>query len=82
MYGEISKGCFNMIKVEDFFVALKLGWVRRYVRGLDDNWADLDIKLNLDTTNRVLLLDRASEHPSFVHIVNGKIPCISAIFCT
>ena len=29
MYGETSKGGFNMIRVEELFIALKAGWIRR-----------------------------------------------------
>jgi hypothetical protein len=46
-----------MINVKDFFNSLKNSWIRRYVNGLDDHWADmLDEHLNCDITSGEFLL--------------------------
>ena len=38
LYGPRKLGGFAMIKIEDFFYSLKAGWIRRYIKGLDDHW--------------------------------------------
>ena len=40
LYGDPKDGCFNMIKIREFFLAIKLSWIHRYINGLDDHWAD------------------------------------------
>ena len=55
MYGSTNQRGFNMIKVKDFFLTLKTNWIKRYVNGINDHWADLmDTELSLtrgiDTT--------------------------------
>ena len=70
-----------MIRVDKLFIYLKAGWVRRYIKGLDDHWADLvDKYLGLDITNRTLLLERGSEHPKLKAIIEENLPCLSTIF--
>ena len=80
LYGDVIRGGFNMIKVEDFITALKAGWMRRYIRGIDDHWADiLDNRLKLDQGTRITILDRGSEHPGFNDIIKEELPCLSGI---
>jgi hypothetical protein len=37
MYAATKDSGFNMIKVNDFFHALKMNWIPRYANGLDDH---------------------------------------------
>ena len=48
MCGDSNDGGFNMLKIKDFFLALKVSWVHRYINGLEDHWTDLiNIKLDI-----------------------------------
>ena len=64
MYAPTKLGGFNMIKVKNFFHALKNRWIRRYVSGLDDHWTDLlDEHLGCDINSQLKLLKYGAEHP-------------------
>ena len=79
LYGPKKLGGFAMIKIKDFFLSLKAGWIRRYVKGLDDSWADmLDSILELNNTSRGQLLNMASEHPKIKEVIKAKLPGISS----
>ena len=42
LYGPISQGELNMVKVDAFYHLLKCSWIRRYAIGLiNDHWADM-----------------------------------------
>ena len=41
LYSSLNDGGFNMIKIKDFFLALKVSWIHRYINGLEDHWTDL-----------------------------------------
>ena len=42
----LQKGGFNMVNIKDFFHALKNNWVRRYIQGLDNHWADINKRID------------------------------------
>merc|ERR1711984_57579 len=51
LYSNSNAGGFNMIRISHFFQALKTSWVKRYINGINDHWADLvDTMLNLEPT--------------------------------
>ena len=55
LYGSSKYGGFNMIKIKDFFLALKVSWVQRYVNSLKDHWMDIvDTKLDLHKEDRMM----------------------------
>ena len=78
MYAPTKDGGFNMVNIRDFFHALKNNWVRRYIHGLDNHWADLlDEQLKYDIYSRYKLLKMGSEHPRVNKIIDLELPCIS-----
>ena len=38
LYAPKNEGGFNMININNFFHALQINWIRRYIKGLDDHW--------------------------------------------
>ena len=81
MYAPTKDGGFNMVNIRDFFHALKNNWVRRYIQGLDDHWADLlDEQLKCDIDSRDKLLKMGPEHPRVNKIIDSELPCISDFF--
>ena len=52
LYGDTKDRGFNMINIWDFFLAIKISWIHRYINKLDDHWADLiDMKLGINKEN-------------------------------
>merc|ERR1712055_886428 len=81
MYSKTKAGGFNMLKLRDFFDAIKINWIKRYVDGIDDHWADLlDQKLNLNINNRHYLLFLGAENPKINSIIKKDLPGISRFF--
>ena len=81
IYAPIKEGGFNMVNIKNFFQALRINWIRRYIHGLDDHWADmLDEQLKCDINSRDKLLKLGAEHPSINKIINLKLPCLSSFF--
>ena len=79
LYAPTSEGGFNMINVNDFFHSLRNSWIRRYVRGLDDHWADLlDEHLNCNINTREFILNIGAEHPKINKIIELKLPSLSS----
>ncbi len=69
------KGVFNVIKIKDLFNSIKTSWIRRYIAGLDDHWADmLDKHLNCNIETRDYLLKLGAEHPKITKIIDLKLP--------
>ena len=78
MYGPINQGGFNMIQIKDFFHALKLKWIQRYLSGIHDHWADIiDRSLALGPKNHHRLLEWGSNHPKINGIIKANLPSIS-----
>ena len=72
-----------MIKIKDFFNSIKTSWIRRYIVGLDDHWADmLDEQLNCNTKTRDNLLQLGAEHPKLNKIVGLQLPGISGFIAS
>ena len=70
-----------MIKLDQFFQALKTSWISRYINGLDDHWADLiDMELNLIPNNRNKLPHLGADHPKILKLTNSKLTGIPLIF--
>ena len=70
-----------MIKLSHFFQALKTSWVKRYINGIDDHWADLiDSELNLEPTTRIKLAYSGADNPKIKQIINNKYQGISMFF--
>ena len=70
-----------MVNIKDFFHALKNNWVRRYIQGLDDHWADmLDEQLNCDINSRDKLLKLGTEHPRINKRIDSEFPSLSSFF--
>ena len=70
-----------MVNIKYFFHALRNNWVRRYVHGLDDHWADmLDEQLKCDIKSRDKLLKLGAEHPKINKIIDLELPCLSGFF--
>ena len=68
-----------MITIRDFFKALRVSWIRRYVNGLDDHWTDIvDLKLTIDKKDRPKILELGTEHPRLANLAKAKLPCISS----
>ena len=64
MYSKSKAGGFNMFQLKDFFDAIKISWIRRYVNGLDDHRADMLVEnLNLNIENRATILTLGSKNP-------------------
>ena len=64
LYGDLKEGGFNMIQIKEFFLALKVSWVHRYINGLEDHWADLiNLKLDIRKQHQIEILNLGSEHP-------------------
>merc|ERR1712055_485052 len=81
MYSKTKAGGFNMLKLRDFFDAIKINWIKRYVDGIDDHWADLlDQNLNLNINNRHNLLCLGAENPKINSIIKKDLPGISRFF--
>ena len=78
IYAPTKEGGFNMVNIKDFFHALRNNWVRRYIHGLDDHWADmLDEQLKCDIKSRDKLLKLGAEHPRINKIIDSELPCLS-----
>ena len=78
LYAPRNEGGFNMINVKDFFCALRNNWIRRYIQGLDDHWADLlDINLQCDQASRSNLLKMGAENPKLNTIIDKELPSLS-----
>ena len=72
-----------MIKIKDFFNSIKTSWIRRYVNGLDDHWADmLDENLNCDINSRDYLLKMGAEHPKIKKIIDVQLPSLSSFIAS
>ena len=72
-----------MINVKDFFHSLKNSWIRRYINGLDDHWADmLDEQLNCDINSRDYLLKIGADHPKIKKITDLQLPSLSSIIAS
>ena len=70
-----------MVNIRDFFHGLKNNWIRRYIQGLDDHWADmLDEQLNCEINSRDKLLKMGAEHPKVNKIINSELPSLSSFF--
>ena len=81
LYAPKSEGGFNMIKIKDFFNSIKTSWIRRYIKGLDDHWADmLDDQLNCDCNSRSFLLKIGAEHLTIKRIIDIRLPSLSSFF--
>merc|ERR1712055_1052406 len=81
MYSKNKAGGFNMLQLRDFFDAIKINWIKRYVDGIDDHWADiLDQNLNLSIDNRNNLLMLGAENPKINNIIKKDLPGISRFF--
>ena len=81
LYGSSKDGGFNMIKIKDFFLALKVSWVQRYVNGLKDHWTDLvDMKLDLNKEERIMITNLGSGHPKLNKLINLELLDISLFF--
>merc|ERR1712055_913245 len=81
MYSKNSAGGFNMLKLRDFFDAIKINWIKRYVDGIDDHWADLlDQELNLNSNNILDLLLMGAENPKINAIIKKDLPGILSFF--
>ena len=67
-----------MVNIQDFFHALKNNWIRRYIQGLDDHWAEmLDELLNCDINSRDKLLKMGAEHPRVNKIISSELTSLS-----
>ena len=83
LYAPKSEGGFNVIKIKDFFNSIKTSWIRRYIAGLDDHWADmLDERLNCNIETRDNLLKLGAEHPKITKIIDLKLPGISSFIAS
>ena len=81
MYSKNKTGGFNMLQLRDFFDAIKINWIKRYVEGIDDHWADLlDHNLNLNIHNRNNLLMLGAENPKINSIIKKDLPGLSRFF--
>ena len=81
MFAPTKKGGFNMVNIKDFFHPLKNNWIRKYIHGLDDHWADLlDEQLKCDTNSRDKLLKMGAEHPRVNKIISSELPSLSGFF--
>ena len=70
-----------MINIWDFFLAIKLSWVHRYVNNINDHWADLiDIKLGIEQENCLEIIKLGSEYPKINKLIEAKLPGISMFF--
>ena len=81
LYTNSNAGGFNMIKISHFFQALKTSWVKRYINGINDHWADLvDTELNLEPATRIKLAHLGTDNPKIKQIINRKYQGISMFF--
>ena len=81
MYSKNKAGGFNMLQLRDFFDAIKINWIKQYVDGLDDHWADiLDLNLNLNINNRATILTLGAENPKINRIIQAELPGLSRFF--
>ena len=81
LYGDSKDSGFNMIKIKEFVLALKVSWVHRYTNGLDDHWADLiDLKLDIKKDHHAEMSKLGSEHPQINKLIKPGLPGISLIF--
>ena len=37
LYGNSKEGGFNMIKIKEFLLTLKVIWIHRYINGIEDH---------------------------------------------
>ena len=76
-----STGGFKMFQLKDFFDIIQFSWIRWYVNGLDNHWADmLDENLNLNIKNRAILLTLGSENPKVNKVIHLELPGLSRFF--
>ena len=80
MYTHTSQGGFGMIRLESFFKAIKVSWIKRYsVDKIDDNWADIiDTFLHLTPDTRHIIHNYGPER--FNKIIKADIHVISSLF--
>ena len=81
LYGDTKDGGFNMINIWDFFLAIKISCIHRYINKINDHWPDLiDINLGINQENQLEIVKIGSEHPKTNKIIEAKIPGISMFF--
>ena len=68
-----------MIKLDDFTLAIKVAWIRRYaIQNTQDHWADiLDKELGLTNDTSTEIFKFGPER--FIKIIKLQIPAISGI---
>ena len=81
LYGDPKDGGINMINIKEFFLAIKISWIHRYINGLDDHWADLiDLKLDIKREHHSEISKIGSEHPKINKLIKAELPGISQFF--